>query len=97
VGLLAILVALAATASALTEYCLAVGFCCRRLRIVAAVVGVRFHVILLRIVRIGLFDWACMFLYLAFLLPFDRPATHRLPGQKDGEAIPDDAPALRGA
>jgi hypothetical protein len=67
--------------------------CVRR----ADVVGVLFHVILMRIVRIGLFDWALMFLYLAFLLPFDRPAAHRLPGQKDGEAIPDDAPALRGA
>ena len=74
VGLLAIPVALAAAASALTEYFLALGFWFRRLRIAAAVVGVLFHVILMRIVRIGMLDWASMFLYLAFLLPFDRPA-----------------------
>lgn len=74
VGVLAIPVALAAIGSALTEYFLALGFWFRRLRITAVVVGVLFHVILIRIVRIGMLDLASMFLYLAFLLPFDRPA-----------------------
>lgn len=72
VGQIALPVWLAACSAVATEYASAVGFWFRRLRILTALVGVLFHLILKLIVTIGWLDWACMFLYLAFLLPFDR-------------------------
>lgn len=77
----------AAVLSTLVEYFLAVGFWLPRFRIAAAVAGVSFHLLLTQIVRIFLLDWVAMFLYLAFLLPFDRPA--KAPG---GDAKSMEAP-----
>jgi hypothetical protein len=94
-GPLIIPVALAAVASAVTEYYLAIGFWFRRLLVITAVVGVSFHLILKMIVKIGMFDWACMFLYLAFLLPFDRPAARGLT-EGGGKAILNDTPTSHG-
>lgn len=70
-GPLSLTLAQAATASVATEAFLAVGFWFRRLRWVAAGVGVVFHAMLWSVVDIHLFDWASMFLYLAFLLPLE--------------------------
>lgn len=95
-GPLATPVALAAVASTVTEYCLAVGFWFRPLRTITAVVGVVFHLILMMIVEIHMLDWTCMFLYLAFLLPFDRPAAQGLTEQKGGQVVSDDTPASHG-
>jgi hypothetical protein len=97
VGPLAIPVALAAVASAATEYFLALGFWFPCLRVATAVVGVLFHLILKMIVRIGLLDWASMFLYLAFLLPFDRPSIQKLPEQQGGWPGSDNTPSRGGA
>ena len=42
------------------------------LAVVGALIGgVLFYLVLKTIVEIYYLDWACMFLYLAFLLPFD--------------------------
>jgi hypothetical protein len=68
---LALPVALLAVASVATEYFLAVGFWFRRSRFVAAGVGFLFHFILKMVIRIYMLDWATMFLYLSFLLPFE--------------------------
>ena len=64
--------AIAATASALAEWVLAVGFWVPRLRRAVAVFGVLFHLVLKLVIQIGMLDWTCMTLYLAFLLPFER-------------------------
>jgi hypothetical protein len=64
----------AAVLSTVTEYGLAAGFWFRRTRLATAAAGIGFHLMLQRIVRIGMLDWTSMFLYLAFLLPFQpRP------------------------
>jgi len=73
VGFLAIPVFIVASSSTLIEYILSIGFWFRRTRIPTAILGVTLHVVLMKIVKIGLLDWAAMFLYLAFLLPFERP------------------------
>jgi hypothetical protein len=70
-GVIAIPIAIAAIASSLTEWALAIGFWFRRLRIPMAIIGVGFHFVLRMVVRIGMLDWAVMFLYLSFLLPFN--------------------------
>lgn len=72
-GTLAIPVFLLAISSTLTEYILAIGFWFRRTRIPTAILGVTFHLVLMQIVAVGFLDWAAMFLYLAFLLPFEHP------------------------
>ena len=68
-GMLAIPVAVLAAASAFVEYFLSIAFWVRRLRWVAAVAGILFHIVLARVVKIFLLDYAAIFLYLAFLLP----------------------------
>jgi hypothetical protein len=74
-GPLAIPVWLGAVASVAIELALAIGLWFPRLRWATAALGVTFHVGLKWIIRIGLLDYASMFLYLAFLLPFvPRPA-----------------------
>ncbi len=75
IGPLAIPVAVAAVASMLTEAFLAVAFWFPRARRIAAVVGVAFHLLLQLVVRIFILDLVTMFLYLAFLLPFEPRAT----------------------
>jgi hypothetical protein len=71
-GPLSLPVALAATASVVIEYVLAIGLWFPRLRWITALSGILFHLSLQWIIRIHLLDWTCMFLYLAFLLPIDR-------------------------
>lgn len=73
VGSFAVPVMAAAIASALMEYFLAGAFWVPRLRWVAAGAGVAFHLVLMTIVHIFMLDLATMFLYLAFLLPFQEP------------------------
>jgi hypothetical protein len=87
-GPLATPVALVALASVVIEYYLAIGFWFRRLRIITAAVGVGFHLILMMIIEIHMLDWASMFLYLAFLLPFDRPRTKELSELKGRQVAP---------
>ena len=65
---------MAGTAAALTEYTLAIGFWFPPLRIPVALVGVGFHLVLTEIVQIGFLNWASIFLYASFLLPFARSA-----------------------
>lgn len=82
VGPIAIPVAAAAIASVLVEYALAIGFWVPRLRWPTAVLGLAFHFGLQQIVSIFMLDYACMFLYLAFLLPWhlsrEAPTTEPL-------------------
>jgi hypothetical protein len=63
---------LAATGVVLTEYALAVGFWLPRTRVATAVLGVVFHTALRYVIRIGFLDVVALFLYAAFLLPFQR-------------------------
>ena len=71
VGFLSLPVWLCAWATVLTEAALAIGFWFRRTRWATAFLGVGFHVILMGVVEVGFLDWTSMFLYLAFLLPFE--------------------------
>jgi hypothetical protein len=72
VGGVAVPLWLAATGVVMTEYALAVGFWFRRTRWATAALGVAFHGTLRYVVRIGFLDWVSLFLYAAFLLPFER-------------------------
>jgi hypothetical protein len=85
VGAVSIPLGLAATAVVLAEYALAIGFWSRRTRMATAVLGVAFHVALRHVIRIGFLDVVAVFLYSAFLLPFDgRGGKARASG--DGDA-----------
>lgn len=85
-GRIGIPVYLAAVASVAVEYFLALGFWSRRLRIITAVTGVLFHLVLMQIVQIFILDMVSMFLYLAFLLPFARPIESGQVGAQPGGA-----------
>ena len=63
-------VMLAAIGTVATEGFLAIAFWFRRLRWLAAVVGLGFHGFLMIVIDIWMLDWVTMFLYLAFLLPW---------------------------
>jgi hypothetical protein len=76
-GLVAIPVALAAVASTVMEYFLAVGFWVWRWRWLVAVLGVAFHIALTFVMQIFKLDLASIFLYLAFLLPLVPRARRR--------------------
>ncbi len=83
-GALSIPLWLAAIGVVLTEYALAAGFWFRRTRVATAVLGVGFHTAMRYVVRIGFLDVVALFLYAAFLLPFERrpaPTT----GERGGE------------
>lgn len=69
---------LGAVGTVLTEAALAVGFWFSRLRVATALLGVLFHITLMQIVRIGFLDVVSLFLYAAFLLPFDRGEQPRI-------------------
>jgi hypothetical protein len=71
-GFLILPVAWAAIATVVMEYALAIGFWFRPLRWATAALGLAFHVVLTRIVSIGMLDTASVFLYLSFLLPLER-------------------------
>jgi hypothetical protein len=74
---LAVPVWLAAVATVATEYVLALGFWFPRLRVATALLGLVFHVALTRVVHIEYLGVVSVFLYAAFLLPFDRPGATR--------------------
>lgn len=76
-GPLAVPVWLCAVATVAIESALAVGLWIPKLRIATALLGVGFHAALRLAITIGWLDWACVSLYLAFLLPFERVATAR--------------------
>lgn len=79
-GPLAVPVALLAVGTVLTEYVLAIGFWLPRCRWATAVLGVVFHVSLLFVIEIFMLNLVSVFLYLAFLLPFEAaPRDARLP------------------
>lgn len=59
-------------ATVISEYYLSFGFWIRKLRILTAVFGVIFHIILKQVVDIGFLDYVAVFLYLAFLIPWER-------------------------
>jgi hypothetical protein len=61
-----------AVAVVTVEAALAVGFWVPRLRPGAAVAGVMFHVATSFIIQIAWLGWTSVFLYLVFLLPFER-------------------------
>jgi hypothetical protein len=63
---------LAAAGVVLTEYALAAGFWFPRARVATAALGVVFHAAVRYVVRIGYLDLVTLFLYAAFLLPFER-------------------------
>ena len=97
-GMLAIPVAVLASAGALMELFLATAFWVRRLRWVAAITGILFHIVLTRIVSIFMLDYATIFLYLAFLLPLIKPASSApdrnsrpLSGRRQGPPAPREA------
>ncbi len=69
---LALPVGLLAIATVFTEYFLALGFWFSRTRVATAILGVGFHLALKFVIKIGMLDWVSMFLYLAFLLPFEE-------------------------
>ena len=71
-GPLRIPVWLCACGTVAVEAALATGFWIPRLRIATAALGVAFHASLRHVLVIGWLDWICVFLYLAFLLPFER-------------------------
>ena len=70
-GPLVIPVFVLAVSSVLIEYILAIGFWFKKTRIPTAVLGIVFHISLIWVIKIGILDWASLFLYPAFLLPFD--------------------------
>lgn len=92
-GPFALPVVAAAIATTLMEYFLAVAFWFRRLRWVAAGAGVAFHLVAATVVRIFILDYATIFLYLAFLLPFEAPAGAAAPG----DAVTPSTPPARSA
>lgn len=81
-GPLVLPLAVAAVASTLTEYFLAVAFWGRRSRWVAAAIGILFHWHLTSVVRIYKLNLVSIFLYLAFLLPL----TGSVPGRPTSAA-----------
>jgi hypothetical protein len=68
-GVIAMPVALAAVLSMLAELTLALGFWFKRLRWIVFLLGISFHLVLMKIVTIFMLHYASIFLYLAFLLP----------------------------
>ena len=60
------------TGTVLIEYLLAIGLWVPRLRWFVALTGIIFHLGIAMVMEIFMLDWASMFLYLAFLLPFEK-------------------------
>jgi hypothetical protein len=75
---LAVPVWVCALATVATEYALGLLWWIPRLRPAAALLGAGFHLSLQLVIEIGWLDWTCLFLYLAFLLPFDATARGRV-------------------
>lgn len=71
-GFIHIPVMLLGIATVVSEYFLAIGFWIRKLRIFTAIFGVIFHIILKQVVDIGFLDYVAVFLYLSFLIPWEK-------------------------
>jgi hypothetical protein len=87
-GSFAVPVMAVAIATTVTEYFLAVAFWFPRLRWIAAGAGVAFHLVATTVVRIFVLDLATMFLYLAFLLPFEARAGAASPADSGAASTP---------
>ncbi len=81
---------LAAPASTVTEWALAVGLWFRRWRWAVAVLGVLFHMMLKSIVQIGGLDYLSMVLYSLFFIPFDREGSTARPESTPAAAVGSD-------
>ena len=81
-GPLAVPLWVVATATVFTEYTLALGFWFRRLRVPVACLGIGFHTTLSFVIQIGFLDIVSVFLYSAFLLPFDRASAVMIGSRK---------------
>jgi hypothetical protein len=92
VGPLSIPLWLAATGVVLIEYALAAGFWMPRARGATAVLGVAFHAALRYVIRIGYLDLVALFLYAAFLLPFEGRQTRVRTGRNGGALDAREAP-----
>ena len=63
------------TGTVLVEYLIAIGLWIPRLRWFVALTGIIFHLLISMVMTIFMLDWVSMFLYLAFLLPFEKCLT----------------------
>ena len=73
------------TGTVLVEYLLAIGLWIPRLRWFVALTGIIFHLWIAMVMEIFMLDWVSMFLYLAFLLPFEKRLTPN-PDHDDDDA-----------
>jgi hypothetical protein len=89
IGDLAVPVWLCALGTVVVEFALAIGFWFPRTRIATALLGVTFHGILRFIIRIGWLDWASVFLYSSFLLPFEARKESRSMNGSTDSPVPD--------
>lgn len=80
-GPVALPIWMGAVAAPLIEAFLALAFWVPGLRVPTAVLGLVFHALLSRVIRIGYLDLVTVFLYCAFLLPFARRRARELPPQ----------------
>lgn len=60
------------TGTVLVEYLLAIGLWIPKIRWFVALTGILFHLSSAMVMEIFMLDWSSMFLYLAFLLPFEK-------------------------
>jgi hypothetical protein len=76
-GFKTIPVMILAICTVLSEYFLAIGFWFKRTRIFTVVFGIAFHLILIQVINIGNLDIVSVFLYLVFLIKWERPYYQR--------------------
>ncbi|WP_179346129.1 HTTM domain-containing protein [Winogradskyella ursingii] len=69
-GFVEVPIVVLAISSVLIEYFLAIGFWFKKTRWIALIVGVGFHIYLTTIMSIFMLDYVSIFLYLAFIIPF---------------------------
>ena len=60
------------TGTVLVEYLLAIGLWIPKIRWFVALTGILFHLSSAMVMKIFMLDWVSMFLYLAFLPPFEK-------------------------
>ena len=71
-GFITIPVMFLGIATVVSEYYLAFGFWIEKTRILTAIFGVIFHIILKQVIDIGFLDYVAVFLYLSFLIPWEK-------------------------
>jgi len=71
-GFFAIPVMILGIATVVSEYYLAIGFWIKKLRIFTSIFGVIFYIILKQVVDVGFLDYVAVFLYLSFILPWEK-------------------------